>query len=282
MVKALVCSMILILMAAACNLRAATPEPLPTATAEPIVVPTSTPDSSAGLSTLPTPTDLPRINEANNCPIPSGWVAYIVQPGDTLFAIGQSSGASLDELVSGNCLVNPDSIEVGQTLYIPSQNPPSAANSNLEVYLVALGDASSGIPIGCGDSGIPQETEIRPTNTTQTDLEVSLKALVELDTGIAVTAARGMYNAIEEQGLTLIDVLVDSGNALVRFDGNVQLSGVCANARIEEQILMNVFKFGDIQTATINIGGQNMKQLFDASGLVGPDAAYTRTDAPQF
>lgn len=287
MVKALVFAMILMFTASACNLDAATPEPLPTATSEPIVAPTNTAiGSNAGTTTLPTPTDLPRINEANNCTIPSGWVAYEVQPGDTLYGIGQLSGATVEDLVAGNCLENPDTIEVGQTLYIPGDNLPRAANPNafygLEIYLIVLNDSITGVPIGCGDSTIPQETQIRPTNDVETDLTAALTALTQLDTGIPATADRGIYNAIADQDLTLVDVSVDSGNALIRFDGNVQLVGVCGDARIEEQLLVNVFKYREIQTANINIGGKNMKQLFDASGLVGPDDVYTREEAPHY
>jgi len=44
---------------------------------------------------------------------------HVVQPGDTLFRIGQRYGFTVDELVAYNSLANPNRLEVGQQIRIP-------------------------------------------------------------------------------------------------------------------------------------------------------------------
>lgn len=48
---------------------------------------------------------------------------YVVQPGDTLGTIAQRYGVSLEEVISANALVNPNILEVGQSLTIPVPTP---------------------------------------------------------------------------------------------------------------------------------------------------------------
>ncbi|MCC7448984.1 MAG: LysM peptidoglycan-binding domain-containing protein [Anaerolineae bacterium] len=61
------------------------------------------------------------------CTPPSGWVAYTVQTGDSVSILADSTGATVAQLVSANCLVNADVIEVGQVIYLPHN--PGAASS---------------------------------------------------------------------------------------------------------------------------------------------------------
>ena len=46
---------------------------------------------------------------------------YTVEPGDSLGLLAQQTSSSISEIVAGNCLENPDQIEVGQVLYLPAQ-----------------------------------------------------------------------------------------------------------------------------------------------------------------
>jgi len=45
---------------------------------------------------------------------------YVVQAGDTLSAIAERFGVTVDELVAANNLTDPNVLQVGQTLVIPS------------------------------------------------------------------------------------------------------------------------------------------------------------------
>lgn len=76
-------------------------------------------------------------------PTPAGPLLHTVQAGDTLGAIAQVYGVSVEELIAANDLVNPDALAVGQTLivpvgdlYVPTAAPP--AESPLELSPTAL------------------------------------------------------------------------------------------------------------------------------------------------
>jgi LysM repeat protein len=69
---------------------------------------------------LPTPTPAP----ATPTPEPK---LYTVKAGDTLFAIAQDHGVSLEELAKVNNIQDVDLIIVGQVLVIPGTTTPEAA-----------------------------------------------------------------------------------------------------------------------------------------------------------
>ena len=46
---------------------------------------------------------------------------YVVQPGDTLVAIAEEFGVTVEELIEANDLENPDVLRVGQELIIPGR-----------------------------------------------------------------------------------------------------------------------------------------------------------------
>ncbi|UCG23606.1 MAG: LysM peptidoglycan-binding domain-containing protein [Chloroflexota bacterium] len=51
------------------------------------------------------------------------YVDYVVQPGDTLYSIGQKFGVSWVEIAEANGIVNPNLIYAGQVLKIPTSQP---------------------------------------------------------------------------------------------------------------------------------------------------------------
>jgi LasA protease len=73
------------------------------------------PDATA----VPSPdAGLPNVGSlASPAPPPQ---VYVVQAGDTLSAISRRFGVSLDALISANSLANPNALQVGQKLSIPS------------------------------------------------------------------------------------------------------------------------------------------------------------------
>ncbi len=76
--------------------------------------PTSTFTLVAVAETTDTPTAPPAVS-----PTPMSPLLYTVQPGDTLGAIAQAHGVSVDDLIAANNLANPDVLSVGQTLIVP-------------------------------------------------------------------------------------------------------------------------------------------------------------------
>jgi LysM repeat protein len=51
-------------------------------------------------------------------PTPAGL--YVVQPGDTLGSLAEDFGTTVEEIMAANGLTDPNAIEIGQTLLIPS------------------------------------------------------------------------------------------------------------------------------------------------------------------
>jgi LysM repeat protein len=95
-----------------------TPEPIPTATFTPPPPPTS-------------------------CPPPSGWLAVVVQPYDTLASLAQTYRTSTAALRQGNCLVS-DQLVSGSFIYVPplptATSVPCGAPAGWVNYKVQPGD----------------------------------------------------------------------------------------------------------------------------------------------
>jgi LysM repeat protein len=86
--------------------------------------PTTTPTPQATETPTSTPTPSPVAS-----PTPSGPFVYTVQEGDTLTAIAQTYGVSVEEIVAANNLADPNALQIGQTLIIPNVTPPTPTPS---------------------------------------------------------------------------------------------------------------------------------------------------------
>ena len=118
-----------------------TPSQTPTRTQVP--APTSVVDAGILPTLTPTVTVTPS---ATVCARPDGWETYIVQPGNTLFAIALATRSSLAELREANCLEDVDNIESGDRLWVP-RLPVGSVGGNLTT---PLPDFESGVgPVGC-------------------------------------------------------------------------------------------------------------------------------------
>lgn len=110
---------------------AATPTPSPTATPTPSPTPTPTPPAA-------TSTPSPAVADA------SGPTTHVVLPGETLTTIAASYGVSVQAIMDVNGITNPDHIEVGQQLFIPTQgataSAPTPTPNPRTTYTVQPGD----------------------------------------------------------------------------------------------------------------------------------------------
>lgn len=104
-----------VLVLAACNLSNVPPTPtvapIPSATVAPIqVFPTL--DATPLSNTMP---------NGQSCLIPPGWIPYTIEPGDSITLLAAQTDSTVEEIVAGNCLANPDQISVDQLIYLPRQ-----------------------------------------------------------------------------------------------------------------------------------------------------------------
>jgi len=89
--------------------------PAPTATATPLI---------------PTATFTPTITRTL-CAPPSGWIRYLVRPGDNLYQIATMYGTSWQNLQRGNCMGSSVMIYPGNSIYVPNVAPRFTATSTL-------------------------------------------------------------------------------------------------------------------------------------------------------
>lgn len=130
------CLIILLLGLAACS-RSQPEVIVVTATfssSEVVTAPTVTAQSPDNPDQLPAP-QLPLTSPTPDPTRPavegSSATEYVVQPGDTLYAIAQANGVSLESLIAVNPLTDPNVLSVGQVLNLPA--PPSAETGTFKI-----------------------------------------------------------------------------------------------------------------------------------------------------
>jgi len=109
------------------------PSPTPTLIFSPIpVTATNTiPPTSTSLVAVNTPTPTNTIIPPTSCQPPAGWVAAVVQTGDTLDSLAVRYGTNKDILKSRNCLFT-DSLIPGTLLYVPGGVPTSTVRACIQ------------------------------------------------------------------------------------------------------------------------------------------------------
>jgi LysM repeat protein len=75
---------------------------------------------SETLTTLTVTAEL--LPSATGCVVPSTWIKYTVQSGDTLYSIARNYQTTVSTLQQGNCMGGSTRIITGQTIYVPN-NP---------------------------------------------------------------------------------------------------------------------------------------------------------------
>ncbi len=131
----------------------------------------ATPRSTAPaiLEIIPAPTfdiDATATNYARlliPSPTPAGL--YVVQSGDTLGALAQEFGTTIDELLAANGLIDPNAIQVGQTLIIPSLvNRPLATPASISPTIPSATPSPTERPTATA-TRLPTLTPVPPTST---------------------------------------------------------------------------------------------------------------------
>ncbi|GAB4273215.1 MAG: hypothetical protein Kow0080_20580 [Candidatus Promineifilaceae bacterium] len=125
----------------------ATPETAvepPTAT-PPAEEPTPAPETPAGETTEGEPPAAEEQPESEPAPAPppespTSDIIHTVQTGDTLYAISQKYGVSIQAIVNANGLANPNDLEIGQQLVIPAGGTAEASGGSPDTTDPATGE----------------------------------------------------------------------------------------------------------------------------------------------
>ncbi len=147
------------------------------------------------------------------------------------------------------------------TAEAPADQPEGL--DRVKVYLVAVGDnGTSGTLIGCGDSLVPVEVPIPPTKGV---LRAALTELFKLE-GQQYYGQSGLYNALYLSNLTIDDLAVTDGEAIIHLSGNLVFGGECDIPRIEEQLKAVAFQFSTVDRVSIFVNGKPLEKLLDLRG----------------
>lgn len=221
------------------------------------------------------------------CSVATGWFSYTVVRGDSLTTIAARSDSTVAELIAGNCLLDPDRIQVGETIYTPNLigGTPGVpvtptATDTVQFYLIAEGGAGSGIAVGCDDGAVP----VLAVGAAGADVPARINAALSALFAVPQRAygQSGLVNELADSDLRVDVVSVSGGVAQVQLSGQLVTAGVCADARIEAQIVLTIFQFPEVDEALITLAEgdvrRNLRELFDGSGLSPDDFRYQRED----
>ncbi len=113
----------------------------------PIAGYTLPPPPPSETATLPPP--------PTNCPIPTGWIPVVVQPGDSMSSLARTYQTSPEALVQANCLMT-TSLFPGVILYVPpiptKTSIPCGAPAGWVKYIIQPGDTLYGLSRSYGIS----------------------------------------------------------------------------------------------------------------------------------
>jgi hypothetical protein len=132
----------------------------------------------------------------------------------------------------------------------------------VQIFLIAVDDnGQTGIPVGCGDSAVPVQVEIPPT---QGVLKAALVVLLSVKD--QYYGQSGLYNALYQSDLQVETVRIDSGKASVYLTGTLMMGGECDAPRVQAQLEQTVLQFPTVTEAAIFINGKPLSDVLSLKG----------------
>ncbi len=142
----------------------------------------------------------------------------------------------------------------------PLPPPPTAASvekSRVKIFLVAPNDSGkSGPKIGCNDSLVAVERDIKPT---QAVLTAALNELFAIKT--QSYGQSGLITALYQSNLQLKSAQVVNWRMIVHLMGNYKLGGMCDTPRFKEQLSATVRQFPTTTNAAIFINDAPLESI---------------------
>lgn len=78
---------------------------------------------------------------------PTGTTAYVIVAGDTLYSIAIRYNTTVNAIIAANPGINPNALQIGQTICVPSVAPPHTCPTGFTTYTIVAGDTLYNIAI---------------------------------------------------------------------------------------------------------------------------------------
>ena len=142
------------------------------------------------------------------------------------------------------------SIPQSTATQVPPILPTSTPGEQLvKIVLIALEDnGQGGTLVGCGDSAIPINVTVPPT---QGILRAALEKLFSAKQQFY--GESGYYNALYQSDLQVTGVTIEQGKAVIHLTGSVVLGGVCDAPRVKAQIEQTALQFSTVNEVAVFI-----------------------------
>jgi hypothetical protein len=132
----------------------------------------------------------------------------------------------------------------------------------VKIFLIALEDSgASGTPVGCGDSVVPVEAEVPYSAGV---LRAALEKLLSIRTQFY--GGSGLYHSLYQSNLTIREVAIRGGEAVIRLEGTLTLGGMCDDPRVMAQLRQTALQFSTVTTVSIFVNGTPLSQLLSGQG----------------
>ncbi len=147
--------------------------------------------------------------------------------------------------------------EVFEVTTAESTTPSPASTVQTNIYLVAVGDdGESGKEIGCNDSLVPVQVQIDAAADPATAALNELLSIKDRN-----HEPSGLYNALYQSDLSVEEMRITDGEAVVRLSGTLKLGGVCDEPRVKEQLQQTVLQYVGVEKVSIIVDDTPLRDL---------------------
>jgi spore germination protein GerM len=145
----------------------------------------------------------------------------------------------------------------------PTAQPTSAGVSEVNIYLIAVGDnGASGPLVGCGDSVVAVKRQL--SAPTRAPLRAALEQLLSLhDENYGQS---GLRNALYGSNLAIDNVTIENEVAKIALSGTMSLAGECDDPRFKAQLEYTALQFSTVKSVEITVNDQPLDKLLGGQG----------------
>jgi hypothetical protein len=164
-------------------------------------------------------------------------------------------------VVPSATLFIPTATQVQQVPPTSTSVPPTtAAEQMIKIVLIELeGNGQSGPLVGCGDSAVPINVAIPPT---QGVLRAALEKLFSAKQEFY--GESGYYNALYQSDLEVASVRIEQGNAIIHLTGTIMLGGTCDAPRVQAQIEQTALQFSTVSDVTVFVNDVPLEDVLSS------------------